>query len=138
MEDLRLSGYTRKLTGVKLHLENSGGDFVSLTGARPNTSFARDVFPGGGLSIIQLGHGEILQGSETVAIEVRDRRNPEIIISRELLARSIDYNLDAASGELFLLRNISTFDSGLNLKQIVVTYEHQAGGMGSGADELNG
>ena len=31
----------------------------------------------------------------------------------------------------FLLRNISTFDSGLNLKQIVVTYEHQATGMNS-------
>lgn len=131
MEQVPLAGYTRKLTGVKLHLENSGGDFVTLTGAEPDTSFARDVFPGGGLSLIHLGHGEILQGSETVAIEVRDRRNPEIIISRELLARSIDYNLDAISGELFLLRVIPTFDSGLNLKQIVVTYEHRATGMNS-------
>jgi uncharacterized repeat protein (TIGR01451 family) len=131
MEQVPLAGYTRKLTGVKLHLENSGGDFVTVTGAKPDTSFARDVFPAGGLSIIQLGHGELLQGSETVAIEVRDRRNPEIIISRELLARSIDYNLDAMSGELFLLRMISTFDSGLNLKQIVVTYEHRATDMNS-------
>lgn len=131
LEQAPLAGYTRKLTGVKLHLENSGGDFVSVTGAKPDTSFARDVFPAGGLSIIQLSHGEILQGSETVAIEVRDRRNPEIIISRELLARSIDYNLDAVTGELFLLRTIPTFDSGLNLKQIVVTYEHQATGMNS-------
>ncbi len=131
MEQVPLAGYTRKLTGVKLHLENSAGDFVTVTGARPDTSFARDVFPAGSLSIIQLGHGEILQGSETVAIEVRDRRNPEIIISRELLARSIDYNLDAMSGELLLLRTIPTFDSGLNLKQIVVTYEHRANGMNS-------
>jgi len=131
MEQAALASYTRKLTGVKLHLENSGGDFVTVTGAKPDTSFARDVFPAGGLSIIQLSHGEILQGSETVAIEVRDRRNPEIIISRELLARSIDYNLDALTGELFLLRTIPTFDSGLNLKQIVVTYEHQATGMNS-------
>ena len=131
MEQAALASYTRKLTGVKLHLENSGGDFVTVTGAKPDTSFARDVFPAGGLSIIQLSHGEILQGSESVAIEVRDRRNPEIIISRELLARSIDYNLDALTGELFLLRTIPTFDSGLNLKQIVVTYEHQATGMNS-------
>lgn len=131
MEQVPLASYTRKLTGVKLHVENSGGDFVTVTGARPDTSFARDVFPAGGLSIIQLSHGELLQGSETVAIETRDRRNPEIIISRELLARSIDYNLDPITGELFLLRAISTFDSGLNLKQIVVTYEHQATGMNS-------
>ncbi|MGH9928107.1 MAG: isopeptide-forming domain-containing fimbrial protein [Pyrinomonadaceae bacterium] len=131
MEQVPLAGYTRKLTGVKLHLENNGGDFVTVTGAKPDTSFARDVFPAGALSIIQLSHGEILQGSETVAIEVRDRRNPEVIISRELLARSLDYNLNAGSGELFLLRLIPTFDSGLNLKQIVVTYEHRATGLNS-------
>jgi uncharacterized repeat protein (TIGR01451 family) len=131
MEQVPLAGYTRKLTGVKVHLENSGGDFVTVTGAKPDTSFAREVFPGGGLSIIQLANGDILQGSETVAIEVRDRRNPEIIISRELLARSIDYNLDAISGELFLLRVIPTFDSGLNLKQVVITYEHRSTGMNS-------
>src|SRR6185312_3467679 len=131
MEELSISGYSRKLTGVKLRLENNEGDFVSVTGARPDTSFARDVFPGGGLSIIRLHHGEILQGSETVAIEVRDRRNPEVIINREVLTRSVDYNLNTIDGELFLIRNISTFDSGLNLKQIVVTYEHRAAGMNS-------
>lgn len=131
MEELSIGGYTRKLTGVKLRMENSSGDFLTVTGARPDTSFARDVFPAGGLSIIQLTHGEILQGSETVSIEVRDRRNPEIILTRELLTRSVDYNLNSVDGELFLLRNISTFDSGLNLRQIVVTYEHRAGGMNS-------
>ncbi len=131
MEELALGGYTRKLTGVKLRLENSNSDFLTLTGARPDTSFAREVFPAGGLSLLRLAHGDILQGSETLALEVRDRRNPEIILSRELLTRSIDYNLDTATGELFLLRNISTFDAGLNLKQIIVTYEHQASGLNS-------
>ena len=131
MSDLRLGGYTRRLTGVKLHLENSGGDFVSLTGARPTTSFARDVFPAGGLSLLFLSHSEVLAGSETVSLETRDRRNPEIIISRETLVRSIDYNLNPNTGEFFLLRNISTFDAGLNLTQIVVTYEHRANGLSS-------
>ena len=47
------------------------------------------------------------------------------------MTRSVDYNLDALSGQLFFLRYISTFDFGLNLTQIVVTYEHRATGMGS-------
>src|SRR5205814_9028133 len=126
-----LLGYGRKLTGVKLHLENSSGDSLTLTGARPDTSFARDIFPAGGLGLLQLSHGEILPGSEIVVLEVRDRRNPEIILSRETLARSIDYNLDAANGSLFFLRYISTFDRALNLTQIVVTYEHRAMNMNS-------
>jgi uncharacterized repeat protein (TIGR01451 family) len=128
MNDLTLTGYTRKLTGVKVHLENSTGDYVTLTGARPDTAFTRDVFPAGSLSLMQLSHGEILPGSETVTLEVRDRRNPEIILSRDTLSRSVDYNLNPISGELFFLRYISTFDYALNLVQIVVTYEHSATG----------
>ncbi len=129
--DAPLAGYDRKLTGVKVHLENSRGDFVSFTGARPDTAFARDVFAAGALGIIQLSSAEILPGSETVMLEVRDRRNPDVIISRETLARSVDYNLDPATGRLFLLRYISTFDQMLNLMQIVVTYEHRAANMNS-------
>ncbi len=126
MNDLALTGYSRKLTGVKVHLENAGGDYVTLTGARPDTAFTRDVFPAGSLSLMRLSHAEILPGSETVTLEVRDRRNPEIILSRETLSRSVDYNLNSISGELFLLRYVSTFDYALNLVQIVVTYEHRA------------
>ena len=129
--DAPLAGYARKLTGVKAHIENSRGDFVTVTGARPDTAFARDVFAAGTLGIIQLSNPDILPGSETIVLEVRDRRNPEVIISRETLARSIDYNLDAANGRLFLLRYLSTFDRVLNLTQIVATYEHRAAGMNS-------
>ncbi|MDT4897194.1 MAG: hypothetical protein QOH25_2271 [Acidobacteriota bacterium] len=128
MSDLALTGYGRKLTGVKVHLENSNGDFLTLTGARPDTAFARDVFPAGSLSLMRLSHAEILPGSEQVTLEVRDRRNPEIILSHETLSRSIDYNLNPVNGEMFLLRYVSTFDYALNLTQIVVTYEHRAEG----------
>ncbi|HYY58100.1 MAG TPA: hypothetical protein VE842_12270, partial [Pyrinomonadaceae bacterium] len=126
MEDLALTGYTRKLTGVKAHLENSRGDYVTVTGARPDTAFARDVFPGGTLGLLRLSHSEILPGSETLVLEVRDRRNPEIILSTEQLMRSVDYNLNPSTGEVFFLRYISTFDYALNLVQVVATYEHRS------------
>ena len=129
--NLNLAGYSRRLTGVKLHVENSGGDFISVTGARPDTAFARDVFPGGSFTLLSLTHTDILPGSEVVVLEVRDRRNPEIILSREHLIRSVDYNIDAATGEIFFLRFITTFDSLLNLVQVVVTYEHRANDMSS-------
>jgi len=126
-----LTGYSRNLTGVKLHLENAQGDSLTVTGARPDTAFARDVFPGSSFGFLQLSQRLILPGSETVVLEVRDRRNPEIIISREPLSRSIDYNLDVNTGVIFLLRPISTFDFQLNLLQVVVTYEYSAHGLAS-------
>jgi uncharacterized repeat protein (TIGR01451 family) len=124
-----LASYTRRLTGVKLHIENAKGDYVSVTGARPDTAFARDVFPGGALGFERLSHAEILPGSETLVIEVRDRRNPETILSRESLIRSVDYNLDASTGELFFLRPISSFDFSFNLVQVVATYEYRTDNM---------
>ena len=132
MADTQLAGYSRKLTGAKVHLENSNGDFISVTGARPDTSFARDVFPASRLGLINLSYPDVLPGSETVALEVRDRRNPERVISREPLLRSLDYNLDPLTGQLFFMRPISAFDYDLNLVQLVVTYEHRAAGMSSG------
>jgi hypothetical protein len=132
MNDTALAGYARKLTGVKVHVENANGDFVTVTGARPDTAFARDVFPASRLGLMQLSHGDVMQGSEQVFLEVRDRRNPEIILSREGLVRSVDYNLDPLSGQLFFMRSISAFDYDLNLVQVVVTYEHMADGMSSG------
>lgn len=128
MNDLTLAGYGRKLTGGKIHLENGKGDFVSVTGARPDTAFARDVIPGGTLSLSRLSHTDILTGSEVVALEIRDRRNPEVVLKREQFIRSVDYNLNTLTGEIFFLRPIQTFDNLLNLVQIVVTYEYRGAG----------
>ncbi len=131
LETSRLLGYSRKLTGGKIHIENDEGDFVTVTGARPDTAFARQVIPGGSLGLVQLAYGEILPGSEVLSLETRDRRNPEVILSREILSRSVDYNIDTSTGTIFFLRQIPTFDRELNLTQVLATYEYRAGGFES-------
>lgn len=129
----RLVGYSRKLTGVKLHFENENGDFVTVTGARPDTAFARQIIPGGSLGLVALDFSDILPGSETLVLEIRDRRNPEIILRREPLSRGVDYNIDVTTGTVVFLRAISAFDYELNLLQVVATYEHRSNGIASGA-----
>jgi hypothetical protein len=127
----QFTGYSRNLTGIKIHGEDHRGDTITITGARPETAFSRDVFPGGYFGLIQLSQMGILPGSENVVLEVRDRRSPEIILSQETLIRSADYNLDVDTGSIFLLRPISSFDYALNLLQIVVTYEYFSRGLSS-------
>lgn len=124
--NIELAAYNRKLTGAQVQFENSRGDYVSVAGARPDTAFGRDVFDGGVFGFVRLSASLILPGSETVTLEVRDRRNPDLIIKREPLQRGFDYNLDADTGQLFFVRSIQPFDSNLNLQQVVVTYEYQA------------
>jgi len=126
-----LLGYSRKLTGVKLHLENSRGDQITVTGARPDTAFARDVFAGDQIGLVRLSRFDIMPGSESLVSEVRDRRNPDIVMSRETLTRSVDYNLDANTGYVFFLRPISSFDHSFNHIQIVATYEYRVSDMSS-------
>ena len=131
LDKSRLLGYTRKLTGAKIHVENRKGDHITVTGARPDTAFARQVIPGGSLGLVQLAYGNIMPGSEVLAVETRSRRNPEIIVSRETLTRSVDYNIDTSTGTIFFLRQISAFDRKLNLNQIVATYEYRSDGFES-------
>lgn len=127
----QLALYQRRLTGVQVHLESQSGDYVTVSGARPDTAWARDLFPGDSLGVIRLTHADVLVGSEIVTRETRDRRNPEVVTERETLVRGVDYNLDATTGILFFLRPVFAFDSSLNLIQTVVTYEHRADGFSS-------
>ena len=131
LEGLRLAGYSRKLTGVKLHLENAAGDQVTVTGARPNTDFAREVFDGGLLSTLRLRYIDIVPGSETLTLEVRDRRRPELLLSTDVLLRGVDYQLETETGRIYLLRYVPAFDSVLNLVRLTIVYEHYSQGLGS-------
>lgn len=129
--DSELAAYGRRLTGVEFHFENSQGDYVSFGGAHPDTLFGRDVFPGGQFGFARLSETLILPGSESVWLEVRDRRNPDLVLHREQFVRGVDYNLDPDTGQIFFSRVISAFDVALNLEQIVVTYEYRATGQGT-------
>ena len=73
----------------------------------------------------------MISGSEFVTVEVRDRRNPERVLSRDPLVRSADYHIDPLSGVVYLLRPLPALTSALDLVQVVVTYESRANGPGS-------
>ncbi len=110
--------------GAAIHLEDKRHDSITFEGARPNTAYTRDIFPGSTFGLIQLSHVGIVPGSENGSLEVRDRNNPEILISREALVRSVDYTIDPVSGGIFFLRTLNAFDMNLNLVQLVFTYEY--------------
>jgi uncharacterized repeat protein (TIGR01451 family) len=125
----RLASYSRHLTGVEARV--GGTNFVSVRGAQPTTTYARDVFAGSNEGAIALSRRSIVPGTETVAFEVRDRRAPERILSRRVLARNVDYRLESVPGVVVLLVDSGSLDADLNLVQVVVTYEYEAAGVES-------
>jgi hypothetical protein len=122
--------YNRNVTGLRFQLQGPNPtNWFQGQVARPKTAYKRDITTALVGSAFRLSESQIVRGSETITLEVRDRRNPEWIISRENLARNVDYWLDPQSGVLFMMRPFTMFDSSLNIVQLVSTYEYQATGI---------
>jgi uncharacterized repeat protein (TIGR01451 family) len=124
--------YSRNVTGFRFQMQTAN-PANSLQGqfARPKTGYMREISSALAGSAIRLSQVQLVPGSETITLEIRDRRNPERILSRETLVRNLDYSLDPLSGTLFMMRPMSLFDSSLNLVQLVSTYEYQTVGVNS-------
>jgi VCBS repeat-containing protein len=124
--------YNRNVTGLRFHLQGPNpANWVQGQVAHPKTAYKRDITTALMGSAFRLSESQIVRGSETITFEVRDRRNPERIISRENLVRNVDYWLDQQSGVVFMMRPFPMFDSSLNIVQLVTTYEFQATGIQS-------
>jgi uncharacterized repeat protein (TIGR01451 family) len=124
--------YNRNVTGLRFQLQGPNpANWLQGQVARPKTAYKRDITTALAGSAFRLSETQIVRGSETITLEVRDRRNPELIISRENLVRNVDYWLDPQSGVVFMMRPFPMFDSSLNIVQLVSTYEFQATGIQS-------
>ncbi len=105
-------------------------------GAEPGTVAGRDEFRGTGGSLYFLRRQDLLQGSERVRIEVRDK-DSGIVLAVKNLTPALDYDLDYLQGRLLLTQPLaSTADDSLlvysdstggNPVFLVVRYEYTPG-----------
>ena len=70
----------------------------------------------------------LVDGSEVVEIVVRDRDQPNVILSTESQQRLSDYTLDFFRGTLIFNRPVPQLDDDLNPVSIRVTYETEGAG----------
>ena len=135
LDKTRLSRYVRTLTGVQVVYSDDLFD-ISAFGSQSDLGFVRDDIQGNGTSgLYQLSHELIAVNSETITLEVRDRLQPDIILSTENLTRNIDYSLDSRNGTLYFKSPVPATDNAFNPVYIVARYEteqpesgHTAGG----------
>jgi len=103
-----LAHIDRDLYGANIHYQpltttSFGEPRLQLDGyaADPGTVAARDEFRGTGGSLYFLRRQDILQGSENIRIEVRDK-DSGIVQSVKYLAPELDYDIDYIQGRLML------------------------------------
>jgi hypothetical protein len=106
---------------------------VHAYAAQPETLPQRDVFLGTGGSAYFLKRQDLVQGTETVTVEVRDKISGRVI-SRRQLAAGADYDLDAIQGIIILKQPLSSSAGGFGIVRdgalgdgvanLVVQYEY--------------
>jgi flagellar motor protein MotB len=138
-----LAQVDRGLYGANLHVQplgttTFGEPRLLLDGfaADPGTVAGRDEFLGTGGSLYFLDRQDILEGSERVRIEVRDK-DSGIVVAVKNLTPVLDYDIDYLQGRILLARPLSpTADDNLlvrsdsisgNPAYLVVRYEFTPG-----------
>ncbi|ACL03089.1 conserved repeat domain protein [Desulfatibacillum aliphaticivorans] len=118
-----LSAYSRTLTGFKTKLDSKHVS-LDLFAAETNQAFVKDEIRGDGTSgLYYLSRRDIVESSETVTIETRDRHKSQDILSSESLSRNADYTIDYDQGTIFFKSPVMSTDDGFNPVYIVVDYE---------------
>lgn len=127
----QFTALNRSLSGFKLNynigdLQVTG--FYNVLGS----GFQRDsIAPDGTSGFYFLSRRELVNGSETIAIETVELQNPTNITARQVLQRGTDYDIDYDRGSLLFRNGISQTtigsDGTLLRRQIIATYEYRSG-----------
>ena len=115
--------YSRTVTGLKSEYK---GQVVGYTAFATRTSqaYVKDELAGDGTSgLYRLTRKNILDNSDKVRIEVRERFQSQNIVSTQVMTRYLDYDIDYINGTLFFKQPVTTRDAEFNPVFIVAEYE---------------
>lgn len=127
LQQRSLGAYNRSATGVRAHGEQKGA-MGNVFAFQDTLRQVVEEFASQGSGPYGLRNSGAVQGSEKVEVLVRDRNQPDRILSVKALAPLADYSFEPFSGRIILNQFLSGFDSSLNPQTLRVTYEVDQGG----------
>jgi len=123
LTDTKLAAYSRSFNGLKLDI-NTDKLRVRSFGSYTDQTQVVDTTPGRGISgLYYLTNSQIVEGTERVVIETRDRLQPDRILARDIKSRGSDYEIDYGMGTLLFKAPVPSHDADGNPLYIVTTYE---------------
>lgn len=117
------SRYSRTVNGLKSEYQGKQfayNAFATLTAQ----AFVKDELRGNGTSgRYQLSRRELIENSDKIRLETRDRFQSQTIIRSQSLTRHLDYDIDYQLGTLFFKSPVLERDAAFNPIYIVAEYE---------------
>ena len=115
--------YTRAFNGIKTEIDTKHFG-IKAFGSETGQTITKDEFPGNGTSgFYFLNTSPVIENSENIVIEVRDRFHSEKVLSTVEKTRYADYDINYANGRILFKEPIPSTDDNLNPVVIIVTYE---------------
>ncbi len=124
----KLGNYSRSLTGVKEHYENSRVSANAFASRDSTRQVIEELRANGTSGPFQLDTQGALVNSEKVEIVTRDRNQPAMILATVPQARFVDYEIEPLTGRILFKAPVASVDRDLNPVFIRVTYEVDQGG----------
>ncbi|MEA1964023.1 MAG: hypothetical protein U9O41_02725, partial [Candidatus Aerophobetes bacterium] len=119
------TSYNRTLQGIKACYAEQGHYNITAFGAITPQVTYRDEIRGDGTSgYYRLSHKNVIEGSDKVVIETRDKDDPYEVIETESLERDKDYFLYYSPGLILFKQPVPSRDEDDNPIWIVIDYEY--------------
>ncbi len=128
LDDTTLSAYMRTFTGLKWDVNTDRLKLKSFASRTDQTQVV-DALRGKGTSgYYYLSQRPMVEGSETVVLETRDRYRPEHVLKREQMTRWSDYFIDYDMAGILFKAPVPSHDMGFNPVYVIVSYETEGTG----------
>ncbi|MBI9077472.1 MAG: DUF11 domain-containing protein [Desulfatibacillum sp.] len=122
----RLSAYNRSFTGGYGDVDLSRFRLQGMATKTDQTLIVDVLRARGSSGYYYLSEMDVVEGSERVAIEVRDRNQPDRILSREVMSRGADYSVEYDLGAILFMEPVHGYDMNFNPVYVVVNYESRS------------
>ncbi len=117
-----------KMRGVTLHGQTGIVGTTVMAGVLRGETTTDTIRGDGTSGPYRLEESPVIDGSEQVTIEIRDRTDPNRVIQREVQSRGRHYTIDYDDGEITFDRPVEEQDFRGNPIFIVVTYQFETTG----------
>jgi uncharacterized repeat protein (TIGR01451 family) len=119
------SRYDRSFNGVKADIDTKNATLRAFGSSTDHAANRDEIAANGTSGYYFLRNTRIIENTDKIRIEVRDRYHTERVISMTEKAQYSDYSIDYRTGAILFRQPIPSYDANLNPVRIVALYESE-------------
>lgn len=120
--------YQQVVTGLSTALVGEANSVRAFVTETDFVTYADDIPADGTSGFYYLTRAPIVENSERVVIETRDRFRSEVVLEARVMLRRRDYTVNPYDGSILFMEPVPVTDRELNPNTVAVTYETENDG----------